>query len=126
MSMDYIFFTAEGLPTDARFPPVDWEFPVMGEADDVREMISEVLPEVDWTDTGLGLYEGDDFVLEFGVEDVGDIESVGMRANGFGDFFFILVELCGRIDWVAFDDFHEAFIQNRYTSFDPDAADFDF
>ncbi len=126
MNMDYIFFNAEGLPTDARQPPGDWEFPLMGEADDVREMVSEVLPGADWSDPERGLYEGEDFVLEFRIEDVGDIESMGMTAHGFGDFFFVLMELCGRNDWVAYDDFHEAFIQNRYTSFDPDALEFEF
>ena len=70
-------------------PPIhdmgDFEFPVMGSGDEVRQSISAHLPGVDWTTPTWGLYAGDGFTLEFSVGPEEPIIDFAVHVRGRGD-----------------------------------------
>ena len=71
MSWDVMLFNFEGKPPSFESLPDDFEPPVMGEADAIREKISASLPDVDWSDPAWGMLEGEGWSIEFNHQATG-------------------------------------------------------
>jgi hypothetical protein len=69
----------------------------------VRERISAILPDVDWTDPAWGIYLGDGFSIEFNVGSDDPIENMMLHVRGGGDAVTEIVKLIQRQNWKALD-----------------------
>ncbi len=67
MSWDVMIFNMQGKTP----PPIqelqESDYEVLGPAAEVRQRISALLSEADWSDPTWGIYEGDGFSIEFNV-----------------------------------------------------------
>ncbi len=86
MSWDLVVLDFEEAISDpetgtAIFPDT-WEAPIMGDANTVREKISEALASVSWSAPTWGTVDGADFSLEFDMGGDEAISSVTIHARG--------------------------------------------
>ncbi|SHJ44431.1 hypothetical protein SAMN04488012_109114 [Palleronia salina] len=86
MSWDLIVFAADTStttgPSGAAHLPDDFEPTVIGTAADVRRVISEIFPDADWRDPGLGTLDGDGFSFEIALEPEGPVASFTIVTRG--------------------------------------------
>ena len=75
----------------------------LGPAHDVRELISTVLPGVDWSKPDWGTYSGDGFSIEFNVGDDDPIPHMMLHVRGSGDAISAIIELARPGGWSALD-----------------------
>ncbi len=83
--------------------PPDWKGTKFGTLEEVREQISECLPDTDWSDPSWGQYEGAGFLYEFniGKDDHGSGFMVHVR--GGGEAVSELLKLAMKRDWYVLD-----------------------
>ena len=103
MSWDVIIFNFEGDPPDFENLPEDFEPPLLGDAQTVRDRISEAIPGVDWSDPAWGVVEGDGWSIEFNHEATGQNDQIMLHVRGGGDPVTAIVKLCKANNWSAFD-----------------------
>jgi hypothetical protein len=103
MSWDVMLFKFEGEPPDFNDLPEDYEPPVMGDAQEIRDKISSVLPDVDWSRPDWGVLINDAFSIEFNLQESGDVNVFTLHIRGGGDPLSVIVELCKAHNWSAFD-----------------------
>jgi len=78
------------------------DFLALGSASEVRQRISELLGDVDWSDPTWGSYHGDGFAIEFSLEEEGVISNVGLRITGGGDAIAAIVRVAKPLSWSAY------------------------
>ena len=74
-----------------------------GPAARVREGISAVLPDVDWSDPTWGIYGGEGFSIEFNVGKDDPIQNMMLHVRGGGDAVADIMKLVVANGWIALD-----------------------
>ncbi len=103
MSWGVLILNRDGTPSSLVDVPDDWMPKPMGDAAAVRSGISTVLPLVDWSDPGWGLYRTADFSIEFNVNATGLVDGFTLHIRGGGDPLPTIVGVCSANGWVALD-----------------------
>ena len=111
MILEIVLFSAHGLSTEAAGLPFGWEPRGMGEAGALRDSISELYPEADWSDPATGVLRGGGFMVHFILPLAGDVEAVGFLAWGDG-WRSVVSRLCAAHGWLALDE-DGVLLQNR-------------
>jgi hypothetical protein len=111
MILEIVLFSAQGLSAEATGLPLGWEPCVMGEAGALRDAISELYPEADWSDQATGILRHGRFMVHLVLPTAGDVEAVGFLAWGDG-WSSVVVQLCATHSWLALDE-DGVLIQNR-------------
>jgi hypothetical protein len=75
----------------------------LGPAATVRQQLSKLLPEIDWSDPTWGVYEGDGFSIEFNVGDDDPIDDMMLHVRGGGDAIAAIVSFARPLGWSALD-----------------------
>ena len=75
----------------------------LGPARDVRELISMVLPGVDWSAPTWGLYARDGFSIEFNVGADDPIANMMLHVRGSGDAITVIMAFTRPQGWSALD-----------------------
>jgi hypothetical protein len=103
MSWDVSVFASDRPPVALEEMPADWKGALLGSAQSVREAISAVIPEVDWSDPTWGSFRGNGFSLEFnmGAQDPSDGFMIHVR--GGGDAVPHLLSLGTQCGWYLLD-----------------------
>jgi hypothetical protein len=83
--------------------PPDFKAVPLGEASEVRQRISTVLPQVDWTDPAWGTLDGEGFSIEFNTKAEGTIDGLMLHVRGNGDPLPAIGSLCRQNGWAALD-----------------------
>ena len=83
--------------------PPDWEPPVMGSGDEIRQRISATLSGVDWSNPAWGLYAGDGFTFEFSVGPEEPVTNFAVHIRGSGDAIADLVRFAVPNGWRLVD-----------------------
>jgi hypothetical protein len=68
-----------------------------------RELLSGLLPGIDWSDTTWGIYEGNGFSIEFNVGRDDPIGIMMLHVRGGGDAIAAIVTLARPVGWSALD-----------------------
>lgn len=86
MSWDFVAFAADTpMNTNeagAAVFPDDWAPSAIGNHTDIRQNLSEIFPTLNWSGTPNGLLTGDDFALEFLIENNEPVTSFSIYARG--------------------------------------------
>ncbi len=103
MSWDVMIFNTTGSvrPHIEQFTESDYQ--PLGSAVDVRERLSNIVPDIDWTDPAWGIYEGDGFSIEFNVGTEDPIDTMMLHARGSGDAIKAIVNFARPLGWSALD-----------------------
>ena len=83
--------------------PGDWRGEVLGSQTEVREKISAVLPEVDWSNPTWGILEGDGFSFEFNVGSEDPFDGFMIHVRGGGPAIIPLLRLAEATGWYLLD-----------------------
>jgi len=83
--------------------PGDWRGESLGSEAEVREKISAVLPEVDWSDPTWGIIEGDGFSFEFNIGSEGPCDGFMIHVRGGGPVVTHLLKLAEKTGWYLLD-----------------------
>jgi hypothetical protein len=75
----------------------------LGSPDEVRSRVSSALPGVDWSEPAWGVYETDEYTIEFDVGDDDVVNTVMIRITGGGDIAPDLVRLAQTTAWSLLD-----------------------
>jgi len=105
-----MIFNFEGDPPDFEGLPDDFEPPSMGNAQAIRNAISDAIPGVDWSDPAWGMIDGDGWSIEFNHQDTGETDQIMLHVRGSGDPVTAIVKLCKTNNWSAFDTTSGEFI----------------
>lgn len=103
MSWDVMIINARGVPADLETLPEDFESQPLGSAASLRELVSSVLPEVDWSDPSWGMFEGDGFSIELNIGEDDPVTDAMLHVRGSGDPLPSIVRLCKLGGWLAYD-----------------------
>lgn len=103
MSWDVIVFDTRGVKP----PPVEHfseqDYAPLGPAAAVRQVISESLPGVQWTDPTWGAYEGEGFSIEFNLGDEDPVGSMMLHVRGTGRAIAAIITLARPLGWSVLD-----------------------
>lgn len=102
MSWDVSVFAAEAPPPPVAEMHREWRGLPLGTLAELRERISQVLPEVDWSDPRWGIYAGE-AVLEFNLGADDPALSFMVHVRGGGDPVSLLARLVERWGWYMLD-----------------------
>ena len=103
MSWDILFCAAATPPPPVAEMPSDWRADVIGPTSEVRRKISEVIPDIDWSDPEWGLYDADGFSLEFNCAGAGPTDGFTVHVRGGGDALAVLLRIAARWGWYLLD-----------------------
>lgn len=102
MSWDVSVFAAETPPPPVAEMHADWVGLPLGTHAELRAKISQVLPQVDWSDPLWGIYHRDE-VLEFNLGADDPALSFMVHVRGGGDPVSLLIGLVERWGWYLLD-----------------------
>jgi len=108
MSWDVVLYNFEGNPPDIN--DLSGESPSMGDAQEIRDSISAVIPDVDWSDPACGVVFNDDCVIEFSHQETGQVSIIMLHVRKSKDPVSTIVKLCKTYNWSAFDTTSMEFI----------------
>lgn len=111
MILEIVLFSAQGLSAEATGLPLGWEPRAMGESGALRDAISELYPETDWSDPATGILRSGRFMIHLVLPAAGDVEAVGFLAWGDG-WSSVVARLCATHSWLALDE-DGVLLQNR-------------
>jgi hypothetical protein len=103
MSWDVMVFNSDEPPPSGGEVPPDFEPIPLGDANDIRNRISESLPEVDWSDPAWGVLIHSDFTIEFNLQAEGGIEGFMLHVRGGGDPLMAICKVCSDNGWYPLD-----------------------
>lgn len=104
MSWDVMVFNYDGSPpSDFADLPEDHKPDPLGPASTVREAISKQLPGVDWSDPNWGIYDGNEFSIEFNTGKEDPIDSIMLHVRGGGDAIAAILKFASPNKWSLFD-----------------------
>ncbi len=104
MSWDIVVLNyGDAPPVDAEEMGAAGEPDPLGSATAVRELISQHLDGVDWSDPTCGVYRGDGFTIEFPIRDSDPVESLMLHVRGGGDAIAALLQFAQPNNWTLFD-----------------------
>ena len=75
----------------------------LGPASTIRKSISQSLPGVDWSDPTWGIYDGDEFSIEFNTGAEDPINSIMLHVRGSGDAITALLQFANPNKWSLLD-----------------------
>jgi hypothetical protein len=101
MASTYLFFQPVSLPLSPSNLDADAVAPLLAE-DRVRELLSGVLPELNWVSPREGRVELDGRWLEFSLCD--GAGTLSLRCSLRADYTDVVQKLCDQLGWVAFDE----------------------
>lgn len=95
-------------------PPPDDELDAppapLGSAKEIRKRIDAHLPGVAWSDELRGVYEGDEFSIEFDIGEEEPITTVMLSVHGGGDAFGAIKSFAVPNRWSLFDCSESTFL----------------
>jgi hypothetical protein len=103
MSWDVLIFSGQGAPSSVSAIPDDWRPHSMGDAEEVRNLITTALPGTDWSDPAWGILDGADWSIEFNYNKTGPVDSFMLHIRGGGDPIAAITGLCRANGWIALD-----------------------
>lgn len=103
MSWDIWFVAAKTPPPPVKEMPDDWQGTPFGDLNKVRQIITQHLPETDWSDPAWGTYDGPGYSLEFNIGNEDPCISFMIHVRGRGDVASIIEKLVNTPDWYALD-----------------------
>jgi hypothetical protein len=103
MSWDISVMAASTPPAPVEQMPKDWRGATLGSEGEVREKISAVLPEVDWSDPTWGILEGNGFSFEFNIGSQRPCEGFMIHVRGGGPAVTSLLRLAEKTGWYLLD-----------------------
>jgi hypothetical protein len=83
--------------------PNDWRGDSLGLQAEVRQKISTIMPQVDWTDPSWGVFDGDGFSFEFSVGKEDPSDGFMIQVRGGGPAVMKLLELVESTGWYFLD-----------------------
>lgn len=111
MILEIVLFSAQGLSAEATGLPLGWEPRPMGEAEALRDSISQLYPEADWSDPATGVLRDGRYMVHLVLPVTGEVEAVGFLAWGDG-WSAVIARLCSAHSWLALDE-DGVLLQNR-------------
>ena len=100
MSWDVMVCNYNGSPPrDLENMPDEHKPEPLGQATTVRMSISQSLPGVDWSDPTWGIYDGDEFSIEFNTGDEDPIHSIMLHVRGGGDAIAAMLQFANPNKW---------------------------
>lgn len=104
MSWDLMVFNFYGSPPN-KFDdlPDDHKHNPLGSAGTVRKSISQYLPGVDWSDPTWGIYDGDEFLIEFNTGEGDPVDSIMLHVRGGGDAIAAMLQFANPNKWSLLD-----------------------
>ncbi len=105
MSWDVLILHPE--PSSAEERP---QLRPLGLADDIRRAVSRTLPGIDWAGPVRGHYESRSCDIEVVLPSHGVVDSFALHVSGMGDPTPLIVSLCKRNGWAAFDSASGSFL----------------
>ena len=104
MSWDVLVCNYYGSPPkDMENLPDDHKPDPLGSASTVRMSISQNLPGVDWSDPTWGIYDGDEFSIEFNTGEEDPINSIMLHVRGGGDAIAAMLQFANPNKWSLLD-----------------------
>ena len=103
MSWDISVMASSSPPLPVEQMPSDWCGVSLGSQADLREKISTVLPQVDWSDPTWGIFDGDGFSFEFNMGKQDPSDGFMIHVRGGGPAVTKLLELGASTGWFLLD-----------------------
>ena len=103
MSWDISVFAASDPPPPVDSMPDDWRAQVLGTRQEVRDQISQSIPDTDWTDPRWGSFAGDGFSFEFNIGSEEPSTGFMIHVRGGSDAVSLLLGLAKRSGWFLLD-----------------------
>lgn len=103
MSWDISVVASSSLPPPVEQMPRDWRGEFLGSQANIRERISTVLPEVDWSDPTWGIFDGEGFSFEFNMGKKDPSDGFMIHVRGGGPAVTKLLELGASTGWFLLD-----------------------
>ena len=103
MSWDVLLLKYDGKPSEINLEELSHGTITMGDAQEVRDAISRVEPDVNWEDPQWGLLDGFGWTIEFNHHATGPTNNIMLHVRGGGDVLPTIIRICRANEWVAFD-----------------------
>ena len=103
MSWDVFIFASRDVSPPVEQMPDDWRGELLGSVEEVRGIISELLPGVDWSDPSWGLYDGSGYSYEFSIASGPTSGGFAIHVRGGGDAIAPLLRIAERRGWFLLD-----------------------
>jgi len=104
MSWDVLVFNFDGpVPPDETLKQKGYQPPPLGTAHLVREKISRSVPGIDWSNPGWGILRMGSLLIEFGLQEDGIVDCLGIHVYGRGNPMPVIQHICSDNGWSAFD-----------------------
>lgn len=103
MSWDVLIINLSGKtpPSMEEFNEDDFE--PLGSATEVRQQIASQLCGVDWSDPTWGLYENEDYSIEFNAGQDDPIQNIMLHVRGGGDAIAAIIRFTKPLSWSVLD-----------------------
>ncbi len=110
MSWDVAIFNMKEPPPDNNKLPEDFEPISLGQVEDIKKYISNLIPGVDWSNPRFGSISYPDFTIEFSIPQDGDVKGLMLHIFGSGNPLPIICKLCTENGWHPYDTSLSLFI----------------
>ena len=101
MSWDVLVLNYEGSPPAD--DDMEEESDLLGKPAAVRKAISRHLEGVDWSEPTWGIYEGEDFTIEFSMGKNDPVDAIMLHVRGAGDAIAAMLQFANPNKWSLFD-----------------------
>lgn len=75
----------------------------LGPRPEILSILTQICPGIDFSDPGWGIFEGNDFSIEFNLGDTDPVESVMLHVRGSDNVISIIRNICEYTGWRALD-----------------------
>jgi hypothetical protein len=88
----------------------------LGDADELRSLLSGFFGSLDWSDPAWGILDNDEFSFEFNFTESGPVDTFMLLVRGGGDAVAPIVAMCKQFGWQALDCSAGEFIDLNHPS----------
>jgi hypothetical protein len=104
MSWDISVFAAAEVPPPVAQMPEDWRGAILGSCEQVRDQISRVFADVDWSDSSWGTCDRKEFTLEFNLGKEDPVDGFMIHVRGRSSVVVkLLLEFAYGTGWYLLD-----------------------
>lgn len=82
---------------------LEGDLPVLGSNTEVLSILSNALPAINLSDPTWGVFDGDNFAIEFSIGDKDPVHTIMLHVRGSDEVIEVIERLCQYSGWRALD-----------------------
>jgi hypothetical protein len=103
VSWDIFVYSSSVIPPKLADMPEDWQWEQMGSLDDLRNKLSDIAADIDWSDPSWGQLDRGGFSMELNIGSDDPCMDFALHVRGGADAIIVIKSMIERYGWYAID-----------------------